>query len=83
MKHTRATATLAVIRIIAVLGMSLAIAGGLFILLWGKILLGLAVCLAFIPFFYVMRFMERLAIEKPDVYTVQVEMPIEGEEQAS
>lgn len=58
MQPDRASAILAVIRIIAVLGMSVAIAAGLFILLWGKILLGLAVCLIAIPFFWMMRYME-------------------------
>lgn len=81
MQHTRATAMLAVIRIICVLGMSFAIAAGIFILLWGKILLGLAVTLAFIPFFAGMRYMERLAMEKPDVYTRQVEIVPDEDEQ--
>jgi hypothetical protein len=58
-KHDLGTSLLAVIRIISVLGMALAIAGGIFLMLWGKLLLGVLACVAFLPFFYVMRFMER------------------------
>jgi hypothetical protein len=58
MQPDRATALLAVIRIVAVLGMSFAIAAGIFILLWGKILIGLGVTLCALPFFFLMRYME-------------------------
>lgn len=58
MQPNRAAAILAVIRIIAVLGMALAISGGLFILIWGKLLLGAGVLLCFLPFFFLMRYME-------------------------
>jgi hypothetical protein len=57
----RAPALLAVVRIIAVLGMSFAIASGLFLLLWGKLLLGLVVLIAAAPFFALMRYMEKSA----------------------
>ena len=58
----RAPALLAVVRIIAVLGMSFAIALGLFLLLWGKLLLGVVAIVASIPFFILMRYMEKSAI---------------------
>jgi len=61
MRHDRATAILAVVRIVAVLGMSFAIAGGIFLLLGGWWLLGLAALAGFFPFFGVMRFMEKRA----------------------
>lgn len=84
MQHTRATAALAVVRIICVLGMSFAIAAGLFILLWGKLLPGLAVTVAAVPFFYVMRRMEKLAMAKPEIYTRQYDiLPNDDDEQAS
>ena len=62
----RAPALLAVVRIIAVLGMSFAIAAGLFLLLWGKLLLGVLVLLAAAPFFALMRYMEKTAIALPE-----------------
>jgi hypothetical protein len=58
----RAPAVLAVVRIIAVLGMSFAIALGLFLLLWGKLLLGVVAIVASIPFFILMRYMEKNAL---------------------
>jgi hypothetical protein len=63
MQPDRGTALLAVVRIVAVLGMSFAIAGGIFLLLWGKILLGLAATVAALPFFALMRYMEKRALE--------------------
>ena len=62
----RAPALLAVVRIIAVLGMSFAIAAGLFLLLWGKLLLGLIAIIAAVPFFVLMRYMEKNAMTLPD-----------------
>ena len=59
MHNDRAVALLAVVRIIAVLGMSFAIAAGIFILLWGKIVLGIGVTLCFLPFFLAMRYLEK------------------------
>ena len=59
MQPDRATALLAVVRIITVLGMSFAIALSIFLLLWGKLLLGLIAFLAAIPFFALMRYMEK------------------------
>jgi hypothetical protein len=59
--NDRATALLAVIRIVAVLGMALAISIAIFAALGGWFLPALASLLAFFPFFYVMRYMERRA----------------------
>ena len=59
MQHTRATALLAVVRIISVLGMSFAIAFGIFLLLGGFWLAGVASLVAALPFFALMRFMEK------------------------
>ena len=42
--------------------MSFAIALGLFLLLWGKLLLGVVAIVASIPFFVLMRYMEKSAI---------------------
>jgi hypothetical protein len=56
----RAPAWLAVMRIICVLGMSFGIAFGLFLLLLPSIW-GLVSLLSAIPFFVVMRYMERFA----------------------
>jgi hypothetical protein len=58
----RAPALLAVVRIIAVLGMSFAIALGLFLLLWGKLALGALAIVAAVPFFVLMRYMEKSAM---------------------
>jgi hypothetical protein len=55
----RATPLLAVVRIIAVLGMSFAIALGIFLLLWGKLALGLLAIVVSAPFFVLMRVMEK------------------------
>jgi hypothetical protein len=61
MRHDRATSILAIIRIISVLGMALAISAGIFMLLGGWILPGLVALLGFLPFFFVMRYMEKRA----------------------
>ena len=62
MHPDRATALLAVVRIISVLGMSFAIASGIFLLLWGKLLICLIAFVAAVPFFLVMRLMEKRAL---------------------
>jgi len=57
----RATPLLAIVRIVSVLGMSFAIALGLFLLLgawWWQALVSFA---AAVPFFFAMRYMERRA----------------------
>ena len=61
MHHDRATATLAVIRIISVLGMALAISISIFALLGGWLVPSALALLCFFPFFFVMRFMEKRA----------------------
>ncbi len=61
MHNDRATAILAVIRIVSVLGMALAISSGIFMLLGGWILPALAALACFFPFFFVMRYMEKRA----------------------
>ena len=58
----RATPLLAIVRIISVLGMSFAIAVGLFLLLWGKIGLALLAIVAAAPFLILMRIMEKRAL---------------------
>lgn len=58
----RAPVLLALMRIISVLAMSFAIAFGLFLLLWGKILLGLVSIVIAVPFFVAMRYMEKHAL---------------------
>lgn len=62
MQNDRATAMLAVVRIVSVLGMALAISSGIFMLLGGWVLPALAALAAFLPFFFVMRFMEKRAV---------------------
>ena len=62
----RVPVLLALMRIISVLAMSFAIAFGLFLLLWGKILLGFACILIAVPFFVAMRFMEKHAMAQED-----------------
>jgi hypothetical protein len=60
----RATPLLAVVRIISVLGMSFGIAFGLFMALgfwWIPALISFA---SAIPFFFLMRFMEKKALER-------------------
>ena len=57
----RAPVLLALMRIISVLAMSFAIALGLFLLLWGKILIGLVAIVASVPFLVAMRYMEKHA----------------------
>lgn len=61
MRHDRGTALLAVVRIIAVLGMAFAISSSIFMLLGGWLLPSFIAFLAFFPFFFVMRFMEKRA----------------------
>jgi len=59
MHPDRATALLAVVRIICVLGLAFFIAGGIFLLLWWK---PLAMAISFalsVPFFLLMRYMEK------------------------
>ena len=63
MRHDLGTSLLAVVRIVSVLGMALAIAGGLFLLLGGWWLPAALAFAAFIPFFYVMRYLERYGAE--------------------
>lgn len=59
----RAPAWLAVMRIICVLGMSFGISFGLFLLLLPAWLYGFLSLLSAIPFFGVMRYLERFALE--------------------
>ncbi len=61
MKHDRATTILALVRIIAVLGMALSISLGIFMLLGGWWLPALVALACFIPFFAAMRWMEKHA----------------------
>ena len=61
MQPDRATALLAVIRIVSVLGMSFGIAMGIFLLLGGWWLTALISFLAAAPFFVIMRYMEKRA----------------------
>ena len=63
MRHDRATSILAVVRIVAVLGMSFAIASGIFMLLGGWLLPGFLALLAAAPFFALMRYMEKRAMQ--------------------
>ncbi len=62
----RAPPLLAVIRIVSVLGMSIGISFGLFMLLGGWWLPAIVSFLAAIPFFVVMRFMEKRAMERSE-----------------
>ena len=57
----RAPAWLAVMRIVSVLGMAFGISFGLFLLLLPEWLLGFGFMLSAIPFFVVMRYLERFA----------------------
>lgn len=61
----RAPAWLAVMRIVCVLGMSFGIAFGIFLLLMPSWLLGFLFLLSAIPFFALMRYMERFALAHP------------------
>ena len=61
MENERAPALLAVVRIISVLGMSVAIALGIFLLLGAWWLPAAISLLASIPFFALMRYMEKRA----------------------
>ncbi len=63
MHNDRATALLAVIRIISVLGMALAISLSIFALLGGWLLPAAAALACFFPFFFVMRYMEKRAAQ--------------------
>jgi hypothetical protein len=63
-KRDTTTSVLAVVRIVSVLGMSFAIASGIFMLLGGWLLPGVLALLAFLPFFAVMRYMEKRALEE-------------------
>ncbi len=69
MKYDRATRILAVVRIVAVLGMALAISSGIFMLLGGWWRPGLLALVGFVPFFAAMRYMERraAAVEKQEM----------------
>jgi hypothetical protein len=61
----RATPLLAVVRIVSVLGMSFGIAFGLFLALgfwWIPALISFA---SAVPFFFLMRYMEKKALERP------------------
>ena len=58
----RAPAWLAVMRIICVLGMSFGISFGIFLLLLPSWLLGFLFLLSAIPFFALMRYLERFAL---------------------
>jgi len=64
MDQPRGSALLAVVRIVAVLGMSFAIASGIFLLLGGWWPAGLIALAASAPFFVVMRYMEKRAAEE-------------------
>jgi hypothetical protein len=70
----RAPAWLAVMRIVCVLGMSFGISFGLFLLLlpsiWGVVSL-----LSAIPFFVVMRYMERFALDHAPEEVTQDQQP--------
>ncbi len=55
----RATPLLAVVRIVAVLGMALGVAGGLFLMLGAWWLPALGAFIAAVPFFVVMRYVEK------------------------
>ncbi len=61
MKNDRATSILAVVRIIAVLGMAFSISLGIFMLLGGWWQPALVALACFFPFFGVMRFTEKRA----------------------
>lgn len=61
MRHDRATALLAVVRIVAVLGMALAMSLSIFMLLGGWLLPSFIAFLSFFPFFFMMRYMEKRA----------------------
>ena len=63
MNHDLGTSLLAVVRIVSVLGMSVAVAGGIFLLLGGWWITGLLALVAFIPFFALMRYMEKLGLK--------------------
>jgi hypothetical protein len=64
MHPDRATAILAVVRIISVLGMSFGIAGGIFLLLGAWWIPGLISLAAAVPFFTLMRYMEKRSISE-------------------
>jgi hypothetical protein len=64
MQPDRATAMLAVIRIVAVLGMALAISVSIFALLGGWLVPSALALASFFPFFFAMRFMEKRAANR-------------------
>ena len=57
----RAPPLLAIVRIVAVLGMSIGVALGIFLLLGGWWLPSAVAFVSAVPFFFVMRFMEKRA----------------------
>src|SRR3990172_10712380 len=59
MENERAPAILAIVRIVSLLAMSLAIALGIFLLLGGWWLTSVISFLAAIPFFFLMRYLEK------------------------
>ncbi|HEY4686499.1 MAG TPA: hypothetical protein VII57_10695 [Dehalococcoidia bacterium] len=59
MENERAPAILAIVRIVSVLGMSFAIALGIFLLLWAWWLPAIVSLAAAVPFFVVMRYLEK------------------------
>ena len=61
MKHDRATTILALVRIVAVLGMAFSISLGIFMLLGGWWRPSLVAFVCFVPFFAAMRWMEKRA----------------------
>jgi hypothetical protein len=61
MRPDRTTSVLAVVRIVAVLGMAVAISSSIFMLLGGWLLPSFLAFLGFFPFFFVMRYMEKRA----------------------
>ena len=66
MNPDRATAMLAVIRIISVLGMAFGISLGIFLLLGAWWIPGLIALVAAVPFFSLMRYMEKRAMASDD-----------------
>ena len=60
----RAPPLLAVVRIVCVLGMSFCVAAGIFLLLFPEWLAALVAFAGAVPFFYVMRFMEKRALRE-------------------
>ena len=65
MEQDRASTFMAVVRITSVVGMSLAVSLGIFILLAG-LWFGAVIMLAAVPFFAAMRLLERLAAREEE-----------------